>query len=205
MSSARSQRIVNSRTRIPSPKPDASLNTINQDEVGFMFQDLKQDNPRVWQAITSLQSNPPPQAFYAEIILAGSQLEEQDVLRHPCILRLPIDPYRMWKVQSVILQDIEIACKQMPQDKDFIVDILISRNKRVTFNSIFLSSANLPTIKVGGTYYNKISGASIGTNELFEDDEFRVDIIQADNFVLDCWIVIRGTANLLKDKPSSNG
>jgi len=194
----------NSRTKVESSRPKSSPNMINQDDVLALFQDLKLDNPRVWQAITSLQANLPPQAFYAEIVLAGQVQVGTDVLNHPCILRLPIDPYRMWKVQSVILQDIEIACKVPPQSSDFTVDILITRNQRVTFNSIFTSPSNLATVKAG-SYFNKISESAIGTKELFEDDEFRVDVVSADSTVTDAWIVIRGTANLLKDKPSSNG
>jgi hypothetical protein len=159
---------------------------------------LKLNDPRVWQAITSLTSNPPPQAFYAEIVLAGPQEEAQDVLYHPCVLRLPIDPYRMWKVQSVILQDVAIYCKGSPATNDFSVDVLITRNNRATFTSIFLSG-NVPTIKVGN-YSGKISDAGIGTKELFEDDEFRIDVVSTDMSVASCWLVIRGTANLLKDK-----
>jgi len=194
------RKFPNSRTQVASSRPKSSPNMINQDDVLALFQDLKIDNPRVWQAITSLQASLPPQSFYSEIILGGQLIVATDVLYHPCILRLPIDPYRMWKVQSIILQDIEIACKTPPQDSDFTVDILITRNQRATFNSIFTSPSNLATVKVGN-YFNKISESAIGTKELFEDDEFRVDIVSADSTVRDAWIVIRGTANLLKDKP----
>lgn len=169
-----------------------------------MLQDLRSSDPRVWQAITSLDSHRVPIYFYAEIILPGNQTVAQDVLCHACILRLPIDPYRMWKVQSVLLQDVTITCKQMPTTADYTVDVLITRNKRETFTSLFLSTSQLPTIRPNGDYEIQLDAKmNLGTVELFDNDEFRVDVVSADETVKDCWLVFRGVTNLLRDRPEN--
>lgn len=179
---------------------DSAPNSINQDDVGFIFQDLKLTSPRVWQAITSLKSHPLPMPFVAEIVLPGTQTVGQDVLDHPCILKLPIDPYGVWEVSSVILQDLLIACKAKPSSSDYIVDILITRNNRETFTSIFHSDSIMAKIKANGDFQYLITGKELGTIELRDNDGFRVDIVQADSTVKDCWIILRGYANLKKLK-----
>lgn len=189
------------RTGSETPRPTSSPNIINQDDVGFMFQDLRTKEPRVWQAITSLKAFPAPQPFYAEIILGGKQKAKKDVLTHPCILQLPLDPYKMWKTQSVILIDGAISCKVPPKDSDYLVDILITRNQRKTYTSIFTSESTMPRLKPNSSVYVKYEASNFGTTELYADDEFRVDILQADSTVEDCWLILRGIANMLKDKP----
>lgn len=179
---------------------DAAPNTINQDDVAFGFQDLKKDNPRVWQAISTLTSYPEPIPFYAEIILPGTPAIGTDVLTHPVIIRLPIDPYQKWEVTSVILQDVMIACKVVPTTNDFVADVLVSRDLRKSFTSIFNSDSKKCALKANGKFVTKIQSSELGTQELFDDDEIRVDIIQDDPGVKDCWIVIRGSANIKKLK-----
>lgn len=178
-----------------------SPNTINQDDMAFGFQDLKQDNPRVWQAITSLKSYPQPMPFYAEIILPGNPAVGQDVLTHPVVIRLPIDPYNKWVVSSILLQDVMIACKAIPTTNDFVADILVSRDLGQSYTSIFNSSSAKCALKANGKYGTKIEQTEFGTTEWFDDDVIRVDIVQTDPSVQDCWIVLRGSANFKKFKP----
>lgn len=165
-----------------------------------IFQDLKLSNPRVWQAVTSLTSYPQPIPFYAEIILPGTPAVGTDVLNHPCIVRLPTDPYNKWTVTSVLLTDVMIACKQIPTANDFVADVLISTDLRKTFSSIFNSRSLKCALKANGKFVTKIQTSELGTTELFDDDEFRIDVLQTDTAVKDVWIVLRGAANIKKYK-----
>lgn len=194
-------------TRPPSkrkiPRPVAAPNAINQDDVGFIFQDLKKTDPRVWQAITSLKAHLAPEPFYAEVMLSGKQTVANDVLDHPCILRLPIDPYGIFTYKSILLQDCTVVCKVPPVFQDYVADVLITRNQRQTFTSIFKSDSKKAIIRVG-TYETKLDFGVFGTTELYDDDEFRIDVLQADSAIRDCWIMLRGTADFERDNQQQN-
>lgn len=184
-------------------RPITQLSSLNLDELGSQLQDLKQANPRLWQVITSLRTLPMPQAFYAEIILPGAQVAGQDVLDNPVILRLPQDMYNVWNYNSVLLQDVSIACKVMPTTQDYIVDILITRDLRKHWTSIFKSTSKLPRIQVNGNFWTVIDNSDLSTTELLDGDEFRIDVIQADASVANVGLLIRGNANIQRNRPTT--
>lgn len=175
----------------------ATPNMINQDEVSFMFQDLKQANARIWQAITSLKAPLTPLPFYMEITIPGSQAAGNDILSYPCILRLPQDPYGSWTVTSVIIQTITIISKSPATTTDFVADLLITRDKRNKFQSIFNSSSRKAILQKTA-YVNDIGDKELSISEFFEGDEFRVDLISTDSLVGGVWILLRGFANMKK-------
>lgn len=179
---------------------NSAPNTINQDDLGTQFQDLKITTPRVWQAITSLKSLMAPMPFYAEVILPGVQAVGTDVLDHPVILKLPVDPYGVWAITSVLIQEIVVACKIRPTSSDYIADILGSRDKGQNYVSIFNSNSKKAYLKANGDFRTVIGPTELGANEAFDGDMVRIDIIQADGTVSGVWILIRGYANLKKLK-----
>ena len=87
----------------------------------------------------------------------------------------------------------------MPDTTDYVADVLITRNKRQTFDSLFKSTSSKAIIRIG-TYLTKIDGSDLGTTELFDDDEVRVDVVQTDTTIQKVWIVFRGSLNYEKDK-----
>lgn len=175
-------------------------NAINQDEMAFILQELKISNPRLWQAISGLKSNPPPMPYNYEISLPGKQNVVVKALGYSPILRMPTDPYGVWEIDSLILQSVEITCKIKPASSNYVADVLVSRNRRDTYVSIFKSSSTKLILKVGGDYSKLIGATELGTTEFFDGDEFQLDVIQADGTISDVWIALRGYYNLKKLK-----
>ena len=183
-----------------SPRPAAAPNILNQDDLGYIFQDLKTSNSRLWQAITSLKAYMAPMPINYEFSTYNSNLAPAANIAPPCIVRLPTDPYGKWKVQSILIQDITLVSKTKPTSGQIVVDILVSRDKRRNYFSIFKSTSDKAIVRSGGDYWSKIEIKELGTTELFEEDDIRIDLLQAGSGVANFWLLLRGTANLLKDK-----
>lgn len=159
-----------------------------------MVQNLKQANPDVWKAFISLKSNPPPAPFFLKIDLPYNVSVGTDVVQNPIVIRIPTDPYGVWDFSSVVIQDIETICKIQPSTKDYLADLLITRNKRDKFVSVFGSSSVKLAIKLKSGY--SVVTTNITTTEWLDNDELRVDVTQTDGIIRGVSIIARGYYDL---------
>lgn len=108
-------------------------------------------------------------------------------------VRLPLDAANNVIGIGQKITRIDINAKAPSATGDFIADILVTKDKGVTFNSIFppdltqklILPQDLNWIKYGGSF-------ALATDMLQDGWWFRIDILQADGIVSDLEIVVRG-------------
>lgn len=123
--------------------------------------------------------------------IPGVAAVANDVYLSPYRVTLPRNSGNDLLGSAIMLTLVAVSAKTAPSGSDYIVDILQSQDKEVTFNTI-LGPDNpgkliLPKSAVFSKYSNKFSH-----NTLEDGDYLRFDNIQADGIVADIEIILQG-------------
>jgi len=176
-----------------------------QKGLAFLINSFQRTDIRLFQVLTALNDQ-------TQDLVTKSNLDESILTNFEYRFELPgfpivaNDVYPVWKQVRLPLDSsnntfgngqkitrVDINAKAASAGTDFIVDILVTKDKGVTFNSIFPGTLaqklvlpkTLLWIKYGGTF-------SLSADVLQDGWWFRIDVLQSDGTVNSPEIVIRG-------------
>lgn len=177
--------------------------------LGYLINLFKPSNFNLWKCLTLLNKQ--------DTNFVSSQTIQNIVVDYfeyrfelPGVLVVANDTYPVWKQVRFPLDSntntvgtgqqitrIDINVKVAPVGSDLIIDLLVSKDKGVTFNSIFPGTNAQKLVLPIGLFWVKYGGSfSLSADVLQDGWWWRVDVIQADGTVAAAEVIVRGKLNL---------
>lgn len=175
----------------------------------YLIQRYRRDDPILCQILTALNDQ--------ENSLVSQSNQDESVLINfeyrfelPGVLTVGVDLYPVWKQVRFPLDGqnntigtgqqitrIDINAKIASVTGPAVLDILVTKDKGLTFNSLFGPDVSQKLTLPQGLNWIKYGGKFILSSDILQDNWwFRVDGLVADGTVSGIEIVIRGTLNL---------
>lgn len=182
---------------------------IKNEPLAYLINPYQKEDPRLSQILTKLdtkeqrlidQSNLNEQlvrAFEYRFELPGARVPGMDVYPVWKQIRFPLDEQNNTIGIGQQITRIDINAKVPSASGSYVVDLLVTKDKGLTFESIFPSDVtqklilpqDLNWIKYGGKF-------SLAADILQDGWWWRIDELVADGIVAGIEIVIRGVLNL---------
>jgi len=171
----------------------------------YLINSFQQESYRLYQVLLSLnqqtidivnQSNLNEQIltnFEYRFELPGLPIVASDVYPVWKQVRFPLDANNKIIGSGQRITRIDINAKAGPGSSSFIVDLLVTKDKGVTFQSIFGPSLTQKLVLPVGLKWIKYGGKFLLSNDILQDGWwFRLDVLQSDGTTDSPEIVIRG-------------
>jgi hypothetical protein len=181
------------------------MTPLEPQSLGYLINLFKPSNFNLWKVLTRL--NEQDANFVQNQAIQNEILDSFEYsFQLPGVAMVGNDVYPVWKQVFFTLDGnnnsigigqritrIDINAKTAPVGSSFIVDLLVSKDKGVTFNSIFpptnakklVLPIGLHWIKYGGTF-------ALAADTLQDGWWWRVDVLQADGSTAAVEIAVRG-------------
>lgn len=180
--------------------------SIESQQLGYLINSFQKENFRLYEILTLLNQqdtkfvqdqqiqNAALDNFEYRFELPGVQAVANDVYPVWKQVRFPLDSSNNTIGKGQQITRIDINAKVASVGSNFIADILVSKDKGVTFTSIFPGTNAQKLVLPIGLHWIKYGGTFALSADILQDGWwFRVDVLQADGTVRAVEIVVRGT------------